>query len=464
MPSFYGKEKFSAADKIRYGGVSGEPAEADLHAFVRNNLLNSMDASTFRTGINAQEAGFAFFDRTTTIVTLATAGDTLRLNTTEKIEFRDTGIYIHSSIDGVLDIVADVSINMTAPMSMIDGRLSLTHTSAAPDTHCLDIICDADAMGGVAAIQANYITGAIGAGDNAGVILVNVDQATATGGTLGTFGVTTTEGLADVYGIGSTVGTGPVIQLSGDFVDMDSALVNATDRLSEFTSAVSNIAMFVADDDTVTIGNATQFGQIEFILDTVASGAGIDPVFEYSTGVGTWTTFTPGDTTDGMRSSGSVIWLPSDLAGWVVGTGSEYLIRITRNRNSLGTVPIEQTVQISLITVYLWDKDGNIVNNNITTEGDITVGGIVKPSITKTTMTGNLTLDATSTQVHWLDPNGSDRVVTLPAESNGLNYIFKHIGSANTVTIEKDDTTDLIVLSTDNVAAFMCDGTDWEEM
>lgn len=57
MPSFYGKEKFSAADKIRYGGVSGKPEETDLHAFVRNNCLNAMDAATFRAAINAAEAG-----------------------------------------------------------------------------------------------------------------------------------------------------------------------------------------------------------------------------------------------------------------------------------------------------------------------------------------------------------------------------------------------------------------------
>ena len=119
--------------------------------------------------------------------------------------------------------------------------------------------------------------------------------------------------------------------------------------------------MFVADNDSVTIGSAAVFEEIEFILDTVASGAGIKPNFDFSTGVGTWSSSTPTDGTNGMRNTGIVSWDLSDIsATWAVGTDSEYLIRITRTANSLTTTPIEDIVQISAATKYEWDKDGNI--------------------------------------------------------------------------------------------------------
>ncbi len=59
------------------------------------------------------------------------ASDTLSLvaKTTvsgdQKIQFRDSGIYIHSSADGHLDIVADTSIDLSGPTTF-DNSLELT--------------------------------------------------------------------------------------------------------------------------------------------------------------------------------------------------------------------------------------------------------------------------------------------------------------------------------------------------
>jgi hypothetical protein len=167
------------------------------------------------------------------------------------------------------------------------------------------------------------------------------------------------------------VGVNPIEQLSGVFVDMDSALVNATDRLSEFTTAGSDVQMFIADNDTVTIGSAAKFEEIEFLLAITASNPGIFPVFEFSTGVGTWTTFSPVDGTNAMRNTGVLAWLDSDIPTWAVGTGTEYLIRITRTRNSLSTPPTESKVQIATATEYKWDKDGDLSVNSITATGSV---------------------------------------------------------------------------------------------
>lgn len=80
----------------------------------------------------AQKLGYAsaitnYWARNTTIVTLATAGDTVRLNTTEKLEFRDTAIYIYSDADGYMTLNADVGINFginaTNQIKLVDGVL-----------------------------------------------------------------------------------------------------------------------------------------------------------------------------------------------------------------------------------------------------------------------------------------------------------------------------------------------------
>jgi len=45
-------------------------------------------------------------------------GDSLRLPTTSKVEFRDAAIYIHSAADGYLDLVADTAIRLTSPIGV----------------------------------------------------------------------------------------------------------------------------------------------------------------------------------------------------------------------------------------------------------------------------------------------------------------------------------------------------------
>ena len=259
------------------------------------------------------------------------------------------------------------------------GAFDLSHTATTAEEHAFEIDVDAAGFGDIRALEVQYETGAIATGQDEAVLLVSLNEDASTGGVVAGLEVLTTDtGSATVYGMLAGVNVGPINHQSGTFGDMDSALVNATNRLTEFTSTGSDIAMFVADDDTVTIGDAAQFTEIEFILSTVASGAGVKPTFEFSTGVGTWTTFTPTDGTNGFRSSGTVAWLLSDISGtWAVGTGSEYLIRITRTQNTLTTVPIEDIVKIALATQYAWDSSGDVNINDLTVAGTLAVTGAV---------------------------------------------------------------------------------------
>lgn len=276
------------------------------------------------------------------------------------------GVVANMSLDGVFSALG--ALFGTSPSTLdtvdIDGTLRIDHTSVEADDHALEIDVDADGFGDVKAIDINYITGDKASGEDEAVILINIDETAATGGNVAAIEVLATEGGADkMVGLFVGAGIGPIEQLSGVFANMDSALNIAVDVLAAVSSGgAGNISMFVADNDTITIGDAAKFEELEFLLGTGSSGAGIAPIFEFSTGIGTWAAFTPVDGTNGFRNTGVVAWLDGDIPSWATGTGTEYLIRITRTRNSLTTTPIVDTVQIAAVTEYEWDKNGDILN------------------------------------------------------------------------------------------------------
>jgi len=55
--------------------------------------------------------------------------DDILIATTEKLQFRDTAIYIHSSADGQLDLVADTEIQLAATTIDINGNVDISGTA-----------------------------------------------------------------------------------------------------------------------------------------------------------------------------------------------------------------------------------------------------------------------------------------------------------------------------------------------
>ena len=278
--------------------------------------------------------------------------------------------------DGTLEGDANFTFDTAADCVKITGQIDMVHTAVAPEEHGIQMDVDAAGFGDVKALDIDYITGAIAAGEDEGVILVNVNEATSTGGEVFGYEILATDfGATNVYGMKTGVNVNPISQDSGTFANMDSALNKAVDVLAALSSGgAGNISVFVADNDTFTIGDAAKFDEMEFLVDTGASGAGIAPTFEFSTGVGTWTAFTPTDGTNGFKNTGAVLWDQNDLSGWAAGTGSEYLVRITRTKNSLSTAPIIDTIQIAAAQVYSWDNQGVITGNTFEATGDTTAG------------------------------------------------------------------------------------------
>jgi len=68
--------------------------------------------------------------------------DDVLLTTTEKLQFRDTGLYINSSADGQLDIVADTEIQIAATTIDINGAVDISGAFTLAGTTLAETISD----------------------------------------------------------------------------------------------------------------------------------------------------------------------------------------------------------------------------------------------------------------------------------------------------------------------------------
>lgn len=348
--------------------------------------------------------------------------------------------------DAVVFANLDGIIGANTPAMGTFTTVDVLHTATTDDDHALEVVVDAAGFGDVKAIDITYTTGAITTACSEGVLLSNIDESLSTGGEVYALEVLTTSlGSAKIVGLKTGINVHPVEQFVGTFGDAASILVLAVDQLTALSDGgAGNISVFVADNDTITIGFASKFEEIEMLVDTGASGSGIAPVFEFSTGVGTWATFVPTDGTNGFRNTGSILWDDASVPTWAVGTGSEYLVRITRTKNSLTTAPILDEIQVSAVTEYSWDKDGAVSVASQTCDGaalfgttsggtydgnwyinpndqypaiELRTAGTAKARIQGTANTGTVYYDHAG-DVIWRDAIGGSQIATLTNAGN----------------------------------------------
>jgi hypothetical protein len=307
--------------------------------------------------------------------------------------FEDSGGNPILSVDEATDTVGIGATPSTLDTLDVDGSIFLEHTSIATDDHAFEIDVDAAGFGDVHAILIEYISGIVALGEDETIILINLDETLATGGDIIAFEILSTTGAATVYGTLFGAGVNPILHLSGVFVDASAVFVLAVDQTVALSGGgAGNVSIFVADNDTVTVRFTTKFEELEFLLGTVSSGAGIAPTFEFSTGPGTWAFFTPTDGTAGMRASGVIQWLDTDIPSWAVGTSGQFEIRVTRTRNVLTTTPIADLVQVAAVVMFSWDKEGDVFIHDLHVNAGGTAGSMPAGTI-GTFESDNLTSD-----------------------------------------------------------------------
>ena len=271
-----------------------------------------------------------------------------------------------------------LGIGTTTPLDELHvvGSIDLVHIADESDDHALEIDCDCTGFTDVKAVDIVYISGAVGAGEEEEAILVNIDETASAGGIIKGYEIlATAEGSAVIFGYTTGINISPILHNSGTFGNADDILNIAVDVTAALASGgPGNISVFVLDTETMTIGDAAQFGEMEIILGTVSSGAGIAPLFEFSTGGTGFTAFSPSDGTNGFRNTGAILWKPNDLAGWIANATGFLEIRITRTRNMLNTTPIIDELQISATTEFIWDAAGDVNINSLLLATPLAVG------------------------------------------------------------------------------------------
>jgi len=158
-----------------------------------------------------------------------TDGTGLTLNSTNKLLFRDTGLYINSSTDGQLDLVADTEIQIAATTIDINGAVALNGAitgatditlSGELDAATLDISGNADIDG---TLEADAITiNGTAIGSIYGVVAGS--SSIVTTGALDSGSITSGFGTIDTGS--STITTTGLI--TGGSLDIDNVLINGT--------------------------------------------------------------------------------------------------------------------------------------------------------------------------------------------------------------------------------------------
>ena len=290
---------------------------------------------------------------------------------------------LHVLLDAAKDILIDGATN---PRTIATGSMRFEQKPSIVNTRAITINLDINSQPLSHAQVTNITTTGLAPGETASAYDVNVDRSTSTGGVIRAYEMS-------ISGAGSAVGhlmhadpgIIPLVQFSGEFINIEQAWDENggfTDVTTAFNSTGTNVTLFDTNGDAIHIGMDSVFDGIEINLDTFAGGAGIKPVFAYSSGGGTpvWTTFVPSaDETQGFRQNGVINWLVSDLTTptWAVATinaVSKFYIRITRTQASIPVDPIEDTIQVASTTTYFWDAEGNVNIASVTVPS--VIGGI----------------------------------------------------------------------------------------
>lgn len=89
------------------------------------------------------------------------------------------------------------------------------------------------------------------------------------------------------------------------------------------------------------------------------------------------------------------------------------------------------------------------------------VDHVATTSINVETLAGNKTLTTADALYQFLDTNGSNRTITLPAEEAGLRFKFKSTG-AESLLVEDDAAGSIVTVTTGTISEVVCDGTTWQ--
>ena len=393
--------------------------------------------------------------------------DDILLSTDEKLLFRDSAIYINSSADGQLDLVADTEIQIAATTIDINGNTEISGSLTLGSSTAVSSVLDEDNMASDSAtalatqqsIKAyvDAVTTSLNAqdldfqGDSGGALNIDLDTETLTiaGGTgIDTTGSSNTLTVA----IDSTVAT-----LTGSQTLTNKTLTAPTISTITNTGTVTlptstDTLVGRATTDTLTNktidanGTGNSISNLEVadfasgVLDTdISSVSGSDDTLASAKAIKTYVdaqvaTVPTGDITsvvagDGLTGGGTTGDVTLNVVG---GTG------ITANANDIAidatvaTLTGSQTLTNKTLTTPVISSISNTGTITLPTSTDTLVGRATTDTLTNKTLTSPvLNTGVSGTAILDEDNMASDSATQLATQQSIKAYVDSQVATAN---------------------------------
>tara|TARA_Y100000992_G_scaffold40431_2_gene22626 strand:- start:2554 stop:4947 length:2394 start_codon:yes stop_codon:yes gene_type:complete len=361
-----------------------------------------------------------------------TSGTDIVASTDDKVQFRDSAIYINSSTDGQLDIVADTEVQIAATTVDINGAVALNGAmtggtnitiSGELDAATLDISGNAD-IDGTTNLDAVDIDGAV---QIDATVTVGVDD---TGYDVKFFGDTASaymlwDASADDLILGGAAG----LTVGGD-VDVDGTI-----EFDALSGTGSVTVTDIKDEDSMTSNSATALATQQSIKAYVDSG-GVSNSLK--------NTLVAGNITDGY----DIVASTDDKVQF-----RDAAIYINSSTDGQLDIVADTEIQIAATTI---DINGAVALDGAITGGtNITISGELDAATLD--ISGNADIDGT-TNLDAVDIDGAvqiDATVTVGVDDTG--YDVKFFGDTASAYMLWDASADDLILG--GAAGLDVDGT-----
>ena len=363
--------------------------------------------------------------------------DDILIATTEKIQFRDTAIFINSSANGQLDIVADTEIQIAATTIDINGNVDISGTLTVAGTAITSTAAELNILDGVTstAAELNILDGVTSTAAELNILdgvtsttaeLNILDGVTSTAAELNILdGVTSTTAELNILdGVTSTTAELNIL----DGVTSTAAEINILDVSNSTIGDLSEIS--TAANDDVLIALDTSGGGIKKITrSTFLAGSGsssdiANVVEDTSPQLGGNLDMNGKDI---VTTSNATLDLAPNGTGTVVVRGNTNSAAIVFNceSNSHGQKVFGQPHSASVTNTLMLPAGANSTLVSLVSEDTLTNKTLTSPKINE-----NVAVTSTATELNILDG-----VTSTTAELNALDGITAVVGELNALDI-----------------------------